>query len=87
MTVYLGLQSQDVSNPNKQSMMVTQLIDHPNYNSLTLDNDISLLQLASPVTFNNYIQPVCLAALGSTFYNGTDSWVTGWGTTANGCES
>uniref|UniRef100_A0A3Q3BZ45 Serine protease 27-like n=1 Tax=Haplochromis burtoni TaxID=8153 RepID=A0A3Q3BZ45_HAPBU len=38
------------------------IIKHPNYNSGTNDNDICLLRLSSPVTFNNYISPVCLAA-------------------------
>ncbi|KAM9457474.1 testisin-like [Clarias gariepinus] len=45
----------------------------------TQDNDLSLLLLSSAVSFNNYITPVCLAATGSTFNNGTPTWVTGWG--------
>ncbi|KAK2809021.1 hypothetical protein Q5P01_000593, partial [Channa striata] len=76
--VYLGRQSQAGPNPNEVSLTVTQIIRHPKYDSLTTDNDICLLKLSSPVTFTNYIQPVCLAASGSTFFNGTDSWVTGW---------
>ncbi|CAB1340458.1 unnamed protein product, partial [Coregonus sp. 'balchen'] len=51
----------------------------PNYNSATSNNDICLLKLSSSVTFTDYIQPVCLAAVGSTYYTGTTSWVTGWG--------
>ncbi|XP_005752715.2 tryptase-like [Pundamilia nyererei] len=39
-----------------------------------------LLQLSTPVNFTDYIQPVCLASDGSTFNNGTSSWVTGFGT-------
>uniref|UniRef100_A0A3Q1J8H0 Peptidase S1 domain-containing protein n=1 Tax=Anabas testudineus TaxID=64144 RepID=A0A3Q1J8H0_ANATE len=85
-TVVLGLQSQSGSNPNSQSRKIANAIIHPSYNSQTHDNDIYLLQLASPVTLNSYIQPICLAASGSTFYNGTDSWVTGWGATASGAS-
>nr|XP_033501019.1 transmembrane protease serine 9 [Epinephelus lanceolatus] len=77
--VYLGRQSQENSNPNEVSRSVTQIINHPNYNPATSDNDISLLKLSSPVTFTNYILPVCLAAPDSTFFAGIDSWVTGWG--------
>ncbi|XP_051244508.1 polyserase-2-like [Dicentrarchus labrax] len=84
LVVYLGRQSQEGSNPNEVSRTVTQIINHPSYDSRTNDNDISLLKLSSPVTFTNYIRPVCLAASGSTFYNGTDSWVTGWGTIGSG---
>ncbi|XP_030592371.1 transmembrane protease serine 9-like isoform X1 [Archocentrus centrarchus] len=83
-TVYLGLQSLQGSNTNKVSRSVSQVIIHPNYNSDTDDNDISLLKLSSSVTFTNYIRPVCLAASNSTFYSGSNTWVTGWGTIASG---
>ncbi|XP_030649808.1 transmembrane protease serine 9-like [Chanos chanos] len=83
-TVFLGRQSQQGSNPNEVSRTVSQIISHPNYNSVTSNNDIALLRLSSSVTFTNYIRPVCLAAAGSTFYKGTDSWVTGWGNIAEG---
>uniref|UniRef100_A0A668UFJ1 Peptidase S1 domain-containing protein n=1 Tax=Oreochromis aureus TaxID=47969 RepID=A0A668UFJ1_OREAU len=79
LTVNLGLQSLQGSNPNAVSRTVTQIIKHPNYNFVTNDNDICLLQLSSPVTFTSYISPVCLAASDSTFYSGVNSWVTGWG--------
>ncbi|XP_063328800.2 transmembrane protease serine 9-like, partial [Pelmatolapia mariae] len=84
LTVNLGRQSLQGSNPNAVSRTVTQIIKHPNYNSKTFDNDICLLQLSSPVTFNNYISPVCLAASDSTFYSGVNSWVTGWGSIGSG---
>uniref|UniRef100_A0A3B3HX21 Peptidase S1 domain-containing protein n=1 Tax=Oryzias latipes TaxID=8090 RepID=A0A3B3HX21_ORYLA len=58
--VVLGLQSLQGSNPNRVSQTIATLIIHPNYNSKTEDNDIALLQLSSPVNFNNYITPVCL---------------------------
>ncbi|XP_038565935.1 transmembrane protease serine 9-like isoform X2 [Micropterus salmoides] len=84
LTVYLGLQSLKGSNPNQVSRTVSQIIVHPNFNSRTFDNDICLLKLSSPVTFTTYIQPVCLAATGSTFYKGTVSWATGWGNVGTG---
>ncbi|KAL7860683.1 hypothetical protein AOLI_G00170320 [Acnodon oligacanthus] len=85
-TVYLGDQSlsNQGSNTNVVSRSVSQLIMHPNYTSSTNDNDLTLLKLNSSVTFTNYITPVCLAAAGSTFFNGTLTWVTGWGNTASG---
>lgn len=87
LVVYLGRQNQQGTNPNEVSHTVTQIICHPNYSSSTSDNDICLLKLSSSVTFTNYIRPVCLAAPGSSFYAGTTSWVTGWGTlSSGGCE-
>uniref|UniRef100_A0A8C9R4S9 chymotrypsin n=1 Tax=Scleropages formosus TaxID=113540 RepID=A0A8C9R4S9_SCLFO len=78
-TMVLGLQTQQGTNPNAVSVSVSKITVNPNYNGNTHDNDLALVQLSSTVNFNNYIQPVCLAAAGSTFYNGTKTWVTGWG--------
>ncbi|XP_044187008.1 transmembrane protease serine 9-like [Thunnus albacares] len=79
LAVLLGLQSQVGYNPNEVSRTVSQIINYPSYNPSTSDNDISLLKLSSPVTFNDFILPVCLAASDSTFNDGVDTWITGWG--------
>ncbi|XP_051571328.1 polyserase-2-like isoform X2 [Myxocyprinus asiaticus] len=79
LTVYLGRQTQSGTNTNEVSRTVSQIIKHQNYSSSSNDNDVTLLHLSSPVTFTDYIRPVCLAAADSTFFNRTASWVTGWG--------
>uniref|UniRef100_M4AGR4 Transmembrane protease serine 9-like n=1 Tax=Xiphophorus maculatus TaxID=8083 RepID=M4AGR4_XIPMA len=83
-TVYLGRQSQEGSNPNEVSRTAAQIIYHPNYDSVTSNNDIALLKLSLPVTFTSYISPVCLAASGSIFSSGVNSWITGWGNIGSG---
>lgn len=83
-TVYLGMYALQSNNPNSQSRSVLNVIRHPNYNSATNDNDLTLLQLSSAVTFTPYVTPVCLAAPGSTFFTNTQTWVTGWGNIASG---
>ncbi|XP_053194959.1 transmembrane protease serine 9 [Scomber japonicus] len=82
--VILGLERLQGSNKNSLSRKVSQIINHPDYNSATNDNDISLLKLSSSVEFNDFIMPVCLAAPGSTFFSGVTSWVTGWGRIGSG---
>uniref|UniRef100_A0A4W6G8J0 Peptidase S1 domain-containing protein n=1 Tax=Lates calcarifer TaxID=8187 RepID=A0A4W6G8J0_LATCA len=82
--ISLGRQNLQGNNPNEVSRTVARIILHPNYDSITNNNDIALLKLSSPVTFTDYIRPVCLAAGGSVFNNGTDSWVTGWGAVKEG---
>uniref|UniRef100_A0A8B9R6V3 Peptidase S1 domain-containing protein n=1 Tax=Astyanax mexicanus TaxID=7994 RepID=A0A8B9R6V3_ASTMX len=79
LSVFLGKQSLQTSELNSLTITVAQIINHPSYVSSTHDNDIALLQLSSSVTFSDYIQPVCLAAAGSTLGSGTLVWVTGWG--------
>uniref|UniRef100_A0A3P9J6H3 Peptidase S1 domain-containing protein n=1 Tax=Oryzias latipes TaxID=8090 RepID=A0A3P9J6H3_ORYLA len=82
--VSLGRITEQGSNPHQVSLSVSKIIVHPNYDSRTNNNDLTLLKLASPVTFNDYIRPVCLAAAGSDFPGGTSSWVTGFGTLSSG---
>ncbi|XP_075948892.1 transmembrane protease serine 9-like [Anarhichas minor] len=82
--VSLGRQNLQGNNPNEVSTTVARIILHPNYDSVTDNNDIALLRLSSPVNFTDYIRPVCLAASDSVFNNGTDSWVTGWGAVKEG---
>ncbi|XP_022524222.2 tryptase [Astyanax mexicanus] len=77
--VSLGKQSLQTPESNSLTITVAQIINHPSYVSSAHDNDIALLQLSSSVTFSDYIQPVCLAAAGSTLGSGTLVWVTGWG--------
>ncbi|ROL42040.1 Enteropeptidase [Anabarilius grahami] len=77
--MYFGRLRQFGSNPNETSRTASRIINHPNYNSDTFDNDIALVQLSSSVNFTDYIKPVCLAAAGSVFDGGMESWATGWG--------
>ncbi|XP_048848343.1 serine protease 27-like [Brienomyrus brachyistius] len=77
--VCVGLQTQEGANPNGQCSAVSYIFINQLYDSLTHDNDIALMQLSTPLNFTDYVQPVCLAASSSTFYSGTETWVTGWG--------
>uniref|UniRef100_A0A3Q2GCD3 Peptidase S1 domain-containing protein n=1 Tax=Cyprinodon variegatus TaxID=28743 RepID=A0A3Q2GCD3_CYPVA len=83
--VFLGRQKlTDGNTKNEVSRKIGKIVVHPRFNSITFDNDIALLRLSSSVKFTDYIRPVCLAERGSTFSNGTTSWVTGWGNVAEG---
>ena len=49
---------------------VAEILDHPDYNSDTLDNDFAILRLANPVNFTNEVSPACLPADVSATYAG-----------------
>uniref|UniRef100_A0A3B3VIY1 Peptidase S1 domain-containing protein n=1 Tax=Poecilia latipinna TaxID=48699 RepID=A0A3B3VIY1_9TELE len=66
--------------------LLSEIICHPEYDSLTSENDICLLKLSAPVDFTPYIQPICLASENSTFHDGLASWVTGFGVTGNSLQ-
>jgi len=67
---------------NKIEITSTVAITHEDYNDDTLANDIALIRLPSPLTFNDFIQPICLADFSaSTGYRTT---AVGWGLTQTG---
>ena len=80
-TVYLGRQTQNITaNPNEVKRSVQSVVTHPDFTTLyDAGNDIALIKLREPVTFTEYIRPVCLQSNMSTFHNGTTCWATGWG--------
>ena len=78
-TVYLGRETQSGPNVNEVSRTLSQIIVHPDYNNTLFNNDITLMKLSNPVTFTNFIRPICLASSSSQFYNSTSCWATGWG--------
>merc|ERR1719458_1120212 len=63
---------------------VAEIINHPEYNSGTTDNDYAILRLANPVTFTNEVSPACLPADLSNTFAGVLATVTGWGTLSSG---
>uniref|UniRef100_A0A8C5H4T1 Peptidase S1 domain-containing protein n=1 Tax=Gouania willdenowi TaxID=441366 RepID=A0A8C5H4T1_GOUWI len=81
---YLGLHKQSETASPVLKRNLKKVIPHPNYNSFTYDNDIALMELNSPVTYSDYIQPVCLPAAQHSFPVGNMVWITGWGATREG---
>ncbi|XP_045676628.1 serine protease 41-like [Phyllostomus hastatus] len=57
---------------------VQDIIMYPHFKGSSF-NDIALLRLTSSVTYNKYIQPICVMASSFEFQNRTNCWVTGWG--------
>ncbi|CAO2633412.1 Inactive serine protease 45 [Lemmus lemmus] len=58
---------------------VVDIIVHPKYWGRNfIRSDIALLLLETPVTFNKYVQPICLPEQGFNLEVGTQCWVTGW---------
>lgn len=84
--VYLGLHVQRKIDSYVVKKYLKHVVPHPYYNHYTYDNDIALMELDSPVTFSDYIRPVCLPAPQHDFPSGTTVWITGWGATREGGE-
>ncbi|KAM9185579.1 putative serine protease 45 [Dugong dugon] len=59
---------------------VRDIILHPKYWGRTfIMGDVALLQLHTPATLSQYVQPICLPEPNFHLRVGTQCWVTGWG--------
>jgi len=76
--VVAGAQNMKVNEATQQRVKVASVKVHPRYNSNTIANDISLITLATPLTFDERVQPVAMApALADPV--GQKCVNTGWG--------
>jgi secreted trypsin-like serine protease len=80
--VILGAHQLTAVEPNQQRITVQPAgyRIHENYRRLTLANDIAILILPSAATFNSFVAPSALPALGTTnTFAGDLATVSGWG--------
>jgi len=68
---------------NHQKIKVSEMWRHEDYNSNIITNDVSVLRLAEPLVFDDNIQPVKMAELGSDPAAGTVCINSGWGSTSH----
>ncbi|XP_038660371.1 transmembrane protease serine 11C-like [Scyliorhinus canicula] len=62
------------------SRNIRKIIVHPDYDHpISFNNDIALLELSSPLTFNDFIQPICLPSSSDVIAVGQRCVITGWG--------
>lgn len=82
--VYLGLHIQGQIKSFVEKRNLKRIISHPYYNAFTFDNDIALMELDNPISYSDYIQPICLPSPQHEFKTGNNVWITGWGATREG---
>uniref|UniRef100_H2ZY86 Peptidase S1 domain-containing protein n=2 Tax=Latimeria chalumnae TaxID=7897 RepID=H2ZY86_LATCH len=69
------------------SYAVDKIIPHQKYRTKDYKYDIALMKLMAPITFNEFIQPICLPSYGEEFPAGKMCWISGWGTTEDGGDT
>ncbi|WP_275466658.1 serine protease [Streptomyces noursei] len=67
-----------------QVVRVARVLRHPKYDAATIDYDVAVLVLASPLRFGDGVRAVPLVPAGSEPSAGTPATVTGWGATRDG---
>ena len=63
--------------------MITKLFQNPNWNRRTLEGDIALIKLISPVEMNQYVKTIEMHSAGTNL-DGADCTISGWGVTTVG---
>nr|BAR45606.1 complement factor B-1 [Ammothea sp. RS-2014] len=87
--IHLGITN--IKNPDNNNLIIAtpqEFVLHPQYDPATINNDVALIRLQEPVTYNPFIRPVCLPPAldklpkNSLLYKtGETAIVTGWGHT------
>jgi len=71
------------SDPNAQKRTGVSVTIHENYAPRGYDWDIALVRLPTALSFDDYVQPVCLPS--AAVADDTNCVVTGWGDTQSEC--
>ncbi|KAG8521751.1 Chymotrypsin-like protease CTRL-1 [Galemys pyrenaicus] len=62
-----------------QVLSISRAITHPNWNPYNMNNDLTLLKLASPARYTAQVSPVCLPSPNDVLPAGLTCVTTGWG--------
>ncbi|XP_052902056.1 enteropeptidase-like [Anopheles moucheti] len=76
LVVHLGRHRLRIATMRTQQHEVLELIVHPEYNSNGVRHNIALVELATDITYTDYIQPVCLWNRGEDQKTIVGSWGT-----------
>ncbi|XP_019821370.2 serine protease 55 [Bos indicus] len=79
--VVLGTNS--LTSPSLEIKGVTTIIRHKDFQRVSMDNDIALLMLDNPITFNELKEPICLP-MQPGLSQWHKCWVAGWGQVKSG---
>jgi secreted trypsin-like serine protease len=82
-SVVVGEHSRSSSSVVRQTKDVASIFSHTGYNSNTMQNDISLIKVSTPIYFNQDVQAVC-APDSANLYEYRKCQCSGWGTLSSG---
>ncbi|NXV75167.1 CTRL protease, partial [Atlantisia rogersi] len=85
--VVLGEYDRSSNAEYTQVKTVSRAITNPNWDSYTLNNDITLLKLSSPAQLSSRVSPVCLPPANLALPNNLQCVTTGWGRTSTSSQA
>merc|ERR1712193_365641 len=75
------------TNRNEGQNVAIANVINSNWNQQTMDNDIAIVKLATPLTLGGDVQAICLPSAGFNPDVGAECFVSGWGTLQSGAQS
>lgn len=77
--IYVGRHQLNGLNFHDSSHRVRQVIVPSGYVEPHSGQDVALVELSTPITWSDYVSPICLPSSGTLFPSGMQCYVTGWG--------
>ncbi|KAL0612114.1 Ovochymase-1 [Plecturocebus cupreus] len=78
-TIIAGDHDRTLKESTEQVRRAKHIIVHEDFNTLSYDSDIALVQLRSPLEYNSAVGPVCLPHSAEPLFSSEIYAVTGWG--------
>uniref|UniRef100_A0A2R8ZVZ5 Ovochymase 1 n=1 Tax=Pan paniscus TaxID=9597 RepID=A0A2R8ZVZ5_PANPA len=78
-TIIAGDHDRNLKESTEQVRRAKHIIVHEDFNTLSYDSDIALIQLSSPLEYNSAVRPVCLPHSTEPLFSSEICAVTGWG--------
>ncbi|KGL78596.1 Ovochymase-1, partial [Tinamus guttatus] len=86
-TVTVGDHDRALRESTEQRRRVKAIVVHPNFDPVSYDSDIALVQLDAPVEYSTAVRPVCLPNRTEPLSSSSLCAVSGWGITEGGSRA
>jgi secreted trypsin-like serine protease len=81
-SVFVGAQANPLTVGGGTRLTTDKYVQHPAFDRNTMNNDITLVHLTTPLTFKSNVSPACLPwNYATSEFTGTSVVASGWGTT------
>ncbi|XP_065263532.1 ovochymase-1 [Emys orbicularis] len=80
-TVIVGDHDRILKESTEQVRRVKTIVVHPDFDTVSYDSDIALIQLDVPLEYNTVVRPICLPNSTQPFSSSVLCTMTGWGST------